>query len=365
MNPRRPEQLRAVRNALLRWYRRAARDLPWRRTRDPYAIWVAEVMLQQTRVETVRRYYQPFLRRFPDVAALAGAELDEVLKAWEGMGYYSRARNLHRAAKQILVGFGGKLPPAAEELRCLPGVGDYTAGAVASIAFGADEPVLDGNVTRVLCRLFCIRRLPAQPGTRRELWSLARRLIPPGQAGQLNQAMMDLGATVCLPKGPRCPACPVRRTCLAFARGQQDQLPRRAKRQPLPHRHIVAGVVWKRGRILIDRRRAKGLLGGLWEFPGGKVRPGEPLPAALRREVREELGLRIRVLRSLIDVEHAYTHFRITLHVFECSYLSGQPKAIGCEAFRWVAMADLDRYAFPAANHKVIACLRQRVGQDP
>ena len=320
-------------------------------------------MLQQTRVAAVTPYFRRFLRRFPNVHALAAAPLGAVLKVWEGLGYYSRARNLHRAARQVVSESAAKLPETAEELQKLPGIGRSTAGAIASIAFGADEPVLDGNVTRVLCRVFSIRTLPKEPGTQRRLWSLARRVIRPGRAGMFNQALMDLGATVCTPAKPRCGHCPLKKVCSARARGEQERLPRRPKRKPLPHYDVAAGVVWKGGRILIDQRPTEGLLGGLWEFPGGKIRSDEAPAAALRRELREELAIRIRVGRPMITVKHAYTHFRITMHVFECEHVSGRAKAVGCAAFKWVRLDELGEYAFPAANHKIIAALRRAAGR--
>ncbi len=362
MSGRRDRRIRAVRTALRRWYRRRRRDLPWRRRRDPYAVWVSEIMLQQTRAATVERYYAPFLRRFPDVRILARARRDAVLKAWEGLGYYGRARNLHRAARTVVRERGGRLPRDVDELRRLPGIGACTAGAIASIAFGADEPVLDGNVARVLSRLFAVAGLPRAPQTARRLWKLARELLPPGRAGEFNQALMDLGATVCTPRRPDCPGCPLSSSCAAFARGRPERYPRKRPRKALPHHTIVAGVIWKRGRLLIDRRPDEGLLGGLWEFPGGKVRPGESLIDALRREVSEEVGLTVRPGAKLIAVRHAYSHFRITLHVFECDWLSGRARPIECAAVRWVRPGDLARYAFPAANHKVIAALREARG---
>ncbi len=354
------QRLRAIRAALPRWYRRHRRDLPWRRSPDAYAVWVSEVMLQQTRVATVQAYFPRFMRRFGDVGALARARLGSVLKAWEGLGYYGRARNLHRAARSVVRDYGGKIPATAAELRRLPGVGPYTAGAIASIAFGADECVLDGNVTRVLCRTLAVGGDPTAAGTRRRLWSLARELLPAGRAGLFNQALMDLGATVCTPRAPRCAACPLGGACLARARDRQEELPRRRPRGPLPHQTVVAGVIWKGGRVLIGRRRPEGLLGGMWEFPGGKVEPGESLQAALRRELAEEVGVRVRVRRPVIAVRHAYTHFRITLHAFECRWLSGRARPLGCDAVKWVRPDQLDRHAFPAANQKVIAALRER-----
>ncbi len=317
-------------------------------------------MLQQTQVATVETYYERFLETFPTVHALADTSLDAVLKAWEGMGYYSRARNLHQAARRVVDEFGGELPRTADELRTLPGIGRYTAGAIASIAFGLDEPVLDGNVTRVLCRVFRIRQDPKATATERALWSLARGLIPPGKASALNQALMDLGATICVPREPRCPVCPIEAHCLARRHNEQADLPLKAKRKPVPHHQVAVGIVWKGRRLLIDQRKPDGLLGGLWEFPGGKRKVSESLTACVVRELREELNVEVAVGRRLVTVKHAYTHFRITMHAFECQYVSGRPKAIGCAAWKWVHLAELDRYAFPRASHKVIAALKRK-----
>jgi A/G-specific adenine glycosylase len=317
-------------------------------------------MLQQTRVATVCEYYGRFLERFGTVEDLARASLTDVLKAWEGMGYYARARNLHAAARQVVADFGGRLPATPAELRRLPGVGPYTAAAIASIAFGLDEPVLDGNVTRVVARLFAVEGNPASAATRKRLLALAGKLIAPGQAGRVNQALMDLGATVCTPRGPRCETCPLEGHCEAAALGRQEELPRKARRRRGPHYDVAAGVVWRRGRVLIDRRKGDGLLGGLWEFPGGKRRAEESLEQAVVREVREELGIEIRCLSPLVTVRHAYTHFRITLHAFECRHVSGRCRPIGCDAFRWVRLAELGDYPFPRANHRVIAALRAK-----
>jgi A/G-specific adenine glycosylase len=348
----------ALQAALLRWFELDRRDMPWRQVRDPYAIWISEVMLQQTQVATARPYYERFRKRFPDVRALAEAPLGDVLKLWEGLGYYSRARNLHAAAGRVAAEYGGELPKSVAGLMELPGIGRYTAGAIASIAFGLDEPVLDGNVTRVLCRLFRIRANPTRAAVRHRLWTLARQIIPPGKAGLFNQALMDLGATVCAPRSPSCGTCPVRARCEAYRHGEQERLPVKTKAKPLPHYDVVAGVIRRGGRILIDQRKAEGLLGGLWEFPGGKREGTESLEEAMVREVREELGIRIRVVSPLTTVKHTYSHFRITLHAFECRYVSGTPRAIGCAAWRWVRPAELERYAFPKANQRVLAVIR-------
>ncbi|MBN2131604.1 MAG: A/G-specific adenine glycosylase [Sedimentisphaerales bacterium] len=350
-------QYRLIRRRLLQWFDGNARDLPWRSTRDPYAIWISEIMLQQTRVETVKPYYLRFLKRFPTVEKLARARIDTVLKHWEGLGYYSRARNLHRAAREIVTRYEGRLPATRDELLTLPGIGSYTAGAIASIAFAKREPVVDGNVTRVLCRLFCIRTDPKQAGVQKQLWSLAAALLPRTRTGDHNQALMELGSEICLPRNPRCNECPLVRTCEARRHGQETTLPVKRPKKELPTVIVAVGVIYKEGRVLIDKRKPDGLLGGLWEFPGGKQEPGESLQAALHREVREELGIRIEVKRSLMVVHHAYSHFRVRLHVFECTFLSGKPRCRSCTAFKWVLPNELHRYAFPAANHRIIQCV--------
>jgi A/G-specific adenine glycosylase len=287
--------------------------------------------------------------------------LDDVLKQREGLGYYSRARNLHAAAKQIAADHGGQLPETVAQLRELPGIGPYTAGAIASIAFGADEPVLDGNVERVLCRLLGIEADPKKAATRKRLWLEAEQLLAPGQAGDFNQAMMELGATICTPTGPACDDCPLADACVALEIRRVEELPVRPARRAIPHHTVVAGVI-RRGRgshtrILIDRRPEEGMLAGLWEFPGGKVEPGESLVDALQREVLEEVGLKVTVGERICRVEHAYSHFRITMHVFECRAPRGRARAIEVDEVRWVRPAELRDFAFPRANQRVLDVL--------
>lgn len=340
--------------ALIEWFQARERYVPGRGDSDPYRIWVAEVMAQQTRIATVIPYYEAFVRRFPDVESLASAPLDDVLKIWEGLGYYGRARNLHRAAGLVAEKYGGRLPHDPAALRSLPGIGAYTAGAIASIAFGQPEPAIDGNVRRVLCRLYDIEvPRPAR------LDRLMRDLITDagGAAGLLNQALMDLGGSICGPRSPDCEACPLAVHCRALEKGTVGLRPVRRRRPPLPHHDIGAVVVWRDGRVLIARRPEDGLLGGLWEFPGGKVEPGENAADAARREVREELGVDAELVGSADTVHHAYSHFRITLHLFHARWLAGGP-ASGPTAVaaspRWVCPSELDRYAFPAANRSFI-----------
>ena len=347
----------AIRRPLLRWFDREARDLPWRRTGDPYAIWISEIMLQQTRVRAAVPYYERFVRRFPTVHTLAKARLDSVLKLWEGLGYYSRARNLHKAAQEIVTRFGGQLPETRSELLSLPGIGVYTAGAISSIAFGQREPLVDGNVTRVLCRVFRIHRNPKEAAVQKKLWSLAEELLPSTRPGDFNQALMELGSEICLPRNPQCEVCPLRRTCLAKRHGEQNRLPVRRRKKPIPCHTVVVGVIERNGRVLIDKRPSEGLLGGLWEFPGGKKQSGESLEEALHREVLEEIGIRIHVGEPIATVDHAYSHFRIRLYAFRCTYVSGTAQCLGCDAVKWVRPGDLHRYAFPAANKKIIRAL--------
>ena len=339
---------------LLSWYHKHKRDLPWRRSQDPYRILVSEIMLQQTQVQTVIPYYHRWLKRFPTFKALARAPLQDVLKTWEGLGYYSRARNLHTLAQKVTKEHKGNLPSTYDALKALPGIGRYTAGAVLSIAFGRDYPVVDGNVLRVFARYFAIRKDIAQPATQKDMWELATRLVPHGHAGDYNQAIMELGATICTPRNPSCVKCPLVRGCLAFKQKIQNELPVKKKSAPTPHYDIGAGVIHHKGKILISQRPLKGLLGGLWEFPGGKREPGEAIKTTVAREIKEELGIRVAVGKKLAEIDHAYSHFKITLHAHVCQWLSGKPMSHASERWRWVYPRELKKFAFPAANQPII-----------
>jgi A/G-specific adenine glycosylase len=362
MGQLRRQQRVAIAAKLLGWFDEFQRQMPWRNTRDPYAIWVSEIMLQQTQVKTVIPYYEGFMASFPTVNALAAAPEDRVLKHWEGLGYYSRARNLHKAAKLLVTDYNATLPDSAEGLQALPGIGRYTAGAIASIAFGLSEPVLDGNVMRVLTRLRNIDAPLEETSTQELLWTLASSLIPAGKAGDFNQAMMELGATICRPRKPACGICPISPHCLARRAGCQEQLPNKKRPAKVPHHTVVAGVIWKgrgKGRkVLIDKRPTGGMLGGLWEFPGGKVTKGETLPDALAREVLEEVGLTIAIGEEIDITRHAYSHFTITMHTFDCTLVSGRARAIEVADVKWVRADELGDYAFPKANHAMLAKLR-------
>jgi A/G-specific adenine glycosylase len=351
---------------LLAWYDRTAAELPWRGAPDPYHVWLSEIMLQQTQVETVKPYYARFLAAYPTVADLAAAPLDDVLKLWEGLGYYSRARNLHRAAAQIAerIESGAGFPATVDALLELSGVGRYTAGAIASIAFGVRAPVLDGNVIRVFSRLLDLPDDVTLPATQAQLWRVAEAWLPETRVGDYNQALMDLGRLVCKPRTPLCAECRIQAHCAAYANGTQHERPVKAAKAKTPHYDVAAGIIWnERGEVLIAQRPLDGLLGGLWEFPGGKQEAGETLPECLRRELREELAIEVDVGELFTKVKHGFTHFKITLHAFTCRYASDhQPQTLGVRAFAWVTPDQFDAYSFGKADRQIIAALRTRGG---
>jgi A/G-specific adenine glycosylase len=347
---------------ILSWYQHNKRDMPWRGETDPYKIWVSEVMLQQTQVTTVTPYYERFMARFPSVETLATASLDEVLKLWEGLGYYARCRNLHKAACEIVEKHKGQFPATFQALKKLPGLGNYTAGAIASIAFAEPVAAIDGNVKRVISRLFAIEDdITTRAGLTKitaRADALARRALVPGD---WTQALMELGATVCTPSRPKCLLCPAGQgLCQAQMEGLADSLPVKPHKKPLPHYDVTAGIIYRdarRKQFLIAQRPLEGMLGGLWEFPGGKQEDGESLPACLKREIREELGIEIDASEPVTTVRHGYTHFKITLHAFAATLVSGKPQAIGVADWAWVTLDDLDQYAFARTDRKVIEAL--------
>lgn len=341
------------------WFSKNRRDLPWRRMKSPYGIWLSEIMLQQTQVSTVIPYYVEFLKKYPTIDDLAKAKDQDVLKAWEGLGYYSRVRNMHKAARIVMEHHEGELPESFDEILKLPGIGRYTAGAICSIAFGQRKPVLDGNVIRVLSRLFAVEKDPGSPVGKNIFWKLAEEVLPAWDPGLFNEALMELGALVCTPRRPLCHECPLSSQCIAFRTDRQLDLPVRKKRQPTPHYNIGAGLIWKEGKLLITRRKENGLLGGLWEFPGGKQEDGETIPQCVEREINEELGIQVESIEHFMTVKHAYTHFRITLQIYHCRWLEGTPSCHSCTDFRWVNPSQLDQFPFPRANRRIIERMQE------
>ncbi|MHB9034336.1 MAG: A/G-specific adenine glycosylase [Anaerolineae bacterium] len=346
---------------LIAWYRNNKRDLPWRHTCDPYRIWVSEIMLQQTQVVTVIPYYLRFTAAFPDVMTLAQASLDSVLREWRGLGYYSRARSLHRAAALICQEHKCQVPRNFHELRALPGIGDYTAGAILSIAYGADAVVVDANVRRVLCRLFDYPANPLAPTGKKEIEAYAWSLLPQGQAGDFNQAMMELGAVVCLPKAPCCAFCPLASCCIARQRGVQTERPLPVSRKTLPIRYYAYALAEQGDSVLLVRRTPQGLLGGLWELPGGELTPGESEIDALRRIFTNNLGATCNLADSCAQVKHGYTHFQVRASVFRCR-LDSPPLASGqWDAVSWCRTADLQNYGLTGVTVKALAQVGYRL----
>jgi len=414
-----------LRRLLLRWWQVHGRhSIPWKLHRDgrpaaagepldPYPIWVAEVMLQQTRLAVVLPYWQRWMAALPDRAALAGADEQQLLLLWQGLGYYARARRLQQGARQLLAAplDPGPPPPpadAAASARCvaaaagapwvpsapvrpepipirpahapaaavqawprtlagwqqLPGIGRSTAGSILSSAFDLAAPILDGNVRRVLARLIASPQAPAQQLER--FWRLSEQLLDPGRPRAFNQALMDLGATICLPRSPLCCACPWRSHCAAYAAGDPSRYPVKEQARSVPFQVIGVGVVLNAaGQVLIDQRLPEGLLGGLWEFPGGKQEPGEAIEATIQRELREELAVEVELLEELIVLEHAYSHRRLRFVVHLCRWLEGEPQALASQQVRWVDPRDLDAYPFPAANGRIIEALRRHLRLGP
>lgn len=324
--------------AVLAWYEQHARVLPWRNQKDPYLVWVSEIMLQQTRVDTVIPYFQRWVRQFPSLNSLAQAPLQQVLSAWEGLGYYSRARSLHRAAQKVMAEYNGHLPRSASLLQSLPGIGPYTAAAIASIAFDQNLAALDANLKRIFARLFAVLTPLGQPETEAQLWQLAQQNLPPERAGDYNQALMDLGAAICLPRSPSCGICPLQGQCLAFAQGLQNDLPRRSAPRTLPTRRKIALLISQEEKTLLNRRPAHGLLGGLWEFPALEA-PDPPTEGSLAA-FRALYLLDVLPLRPLPTLKHSYTHFHLQQTPWLCRLLQLEAHS----PLQWVPLTELNAY---------------------
>ena len=337
---------------LLQWYRKNKRDLPWRRTKDPYAIWISEIMLQQTQVDTVIPYYEKFLKKFPTVEKLARSQEETVLSSWSGLGYYSRARNLHKAAKIILEEHNGQIPRKRDAILKLPGIGRYTAGAILSIAYNKKEPILDGNVIRVLTRLHAIQKDPEESEVKKELWERAGVFADTESPGEMNQALMELGATVCLSDNPLCLLCPVQKKCMALEKGIASQLPAFEKKEASRKVLSVAVLIQKKNKFLIAKRPPARHLGEMWEFPQWE---GESLPDPknLQKHFRQKIGLTLRWEKSLAPVRHSIMNRRITLTPILCSIEEGKSKKTHYTDFRWKTLRELKNLPTSSINYKI------------
>ncbi|ETT60403.1 A/G-specific adenine glycosylase [Paenibacillus sp. FSL H8-0457] len=365
------EHKRYFSQELLDWYEINKRDLPWRRHRDPYYIWVSEIMLQQTRVDTVIPYFHRFIERFPTIQSLADAPEDDVLKCWEGLGYYSRARNLQAAARQVTEQYDGVMPSGKDEVSGLKGIGPYTSGAIRSIAFNIPAAAVDGNVMRVLSRYFLIEEDIMKVKTRTKMEDLVLTLVPDGRASDFTQALMELGALICTPKSPKCLVCPVMEHCSARLEGKEESLPIKTKAKPPRPEYrltaIVEGTGVHEGKILIRKRPAAGLLAGMWELPHVIVpADGSSVPAAMPEEtamvrLRDALleeGVPVQPIGHVMDAEHTFSHIQWNMGVYRCKWQDVPPAALqaaesaaayetGEENFRWIHVQDMERYAFP------------------
>jgi A/G-specific adenine glycosylase len=348
----------AIRRAFSGWYASARRDLPWRRIGDPYAVWVSEVMLQQTQVKTMLPYYDRFMGQFPTVEDLAHADASSILKMWEGLGYYSRARNLHKAARQVVAKYQGRLPDDWKALRALPGIGDYIASAVLSIAFDRPYAVVDGNVKRVLSRLRCLEAPVNHTASHPIFQGLADQLLCRKNPGDHNQAVMELGALICTPKHPLCDRCPVSVYCCAYGQGVVENFPKRRPKKTVPLQKMVAGVVVKGRRVLLVQRPSPGLLGGLWEFPNGPLIAGRDPGTICAGHIRSQINLDVTAEGELATVHHAYTHFKLNLLVLRCRWRAGRVRLDGPVDFAWVTLAGLERYPLHGAVHKALPDIR-------
>ncbi len=345
--------LHRLRTRLRTWHKRHGRDLPWRNCADPYRVWLSEIMLQQTTVVAVKPYFERFLNRFPDVASLAAASEDEVLRLWEGLGYYSRARNLRKAAQQI-VRNGNEFPSTIDELMRLPGIGRYTAGAIVSFAFNRPAPILEANTLRLYCRLLGFRDDPRSASGQRTLWSLAEKLVPPKQPGEFNQALTDLGAIVCTPKEPNCHECPVAMCCRAFGLGVQADIPQPPRRTEISEVSEAFVAIESAGHFLLIRRPEGVRWAGLWDFPRFELNgvTAKRQPAKLERLVAESFGLRVEVNERLTQLKHSVTRYRITLDCWRAE-LGGARCVASKLTFVWVAPKDFASFPLSVTGRKL------------
>ena len=335
---------------LIQWYDRTVYDFPWRKTKDVYKIWISEIMLQQTQVTTVVSYYNRWIKSFPSVEILANTNIHDVLKAWEGLGYYQRAHNIYSAAQTIMCDYKGSFPKDYDSLLKLSGIGDYTASAIMSIAYDKPYPAIDSNLKRVVLRLAGINDIKNIVA---ESKIFVKSLMSNYNASKINQSLMDLGREICLPKNPLCSLCPVEKFCHAKNKDEIIKYSIISKSVKKPIYDVAVGMIWNKNKILISKRKDKGLLGGLWELPGGKKNKSESFATCLKRELYEELNIEVDVDKTMGKIKHKYSHFGINMRGFHCYILSGSPKAISAQKIKWIDLDDIKDYPFPRATLKL------------
>jgi A/G-specific adenine glycosylase len=351
------KMLLRIQEGLLQWFAENGRDLPWRRKYAPYEVWISEIMLQQTQIKTMLPYYHRWMERFPDLRSVANAPEDELLRCWEGLGYYARVKNIQKAARQIVSEFGGKLPCDFDSIRALPGIGRYTAGAIMSFACNADYPAADANAARILARIFNISIRSDLKEFQDAVWHYATEILPSGHARNFNQALMDFGSRICVSGVPLCAECPIAFGCGSFAAGTAERIPVKAvKKAPEQIRRVI-GIFLRDEKVLIRKRPESGLMPNLWEFPGGDAQEGETPKSALRGIWLRELGVRIGFMKELLVVKHSHTSFRVTLHAFLCEGRGPMPDS--SDRLRWLDLGELEKFGFPAAHRKVIRVLME------
>lgn len=342
------------REQLLSWYDANKRPLPWRDVDDPYLVWLSEIMLQQTQVDTVKPYFKRFVDKFPTIFDLAKATQEEVLLIWEGLGYYSRARNMHETAQNVVENFGGQIPDSWDDIIGLKGIGPYTASAVLSMAYQKPHAVVDGNVIRVLSRWFGIEDDVKRAAIKNDIQDLADDLLDKSRPGDFNQALMELGALICRPSNAECDKCPLATDCTARKQVKTEVIPYKAPSKKVPHHHIGVGIIInEKNEVLIARRPEDGMLGGLWEFPGGKQEKGESIEKTIIRELEEELGVKVEVIQPFMKLKHAYSHMKITLHAGICKIIDGNPQPKASQEIRWIDIRKLNDVPFPKANRQL------------
>ena len=348
-------QIKIDPSVLIYWYNNNKRPLPFRSTKDPYKIWISETMLQQTQVKTVIPFYERWVNKLPTIESVSRTNIDSLLKLWEGLGYYRRCQNFYHASKIVVESYKGVIPSDYESFKGLPGVGDYTAGAVLSISFGIPIPAIDGNVKRVMSRLYGFKHLTRYNET--IIYKAISRTLKSVNPSDFNQGLMELGALICTSESPKCFKCPLSQNCKAYQSGNPMKYPRKKAKRIIPHFNVVAAIIWRGDSFYIQKRSKNKMLGGLWEFPGGKVEKGETLEMALLRELKEECNFNARILKKATSINHRYSHYSITMHCYYCE--EKNDKIVSHTNSNWIKKNQISQYSFPKANHKIFNFLNK------